>query len=63
VIVRAWVRADGSVEQASVVSDPGHGFGTAAINCTQHTRFNPARDAQGRPIRALSPPIRVRFTR
>jgi protein TonB len=63
VIVRAWVRADGGVERASVVSDPGYGFGSAALACTLRTRFNPARDARGRAVRALSPPIRVRFTR
>lgn len=63
VIVRAWVRPDGSVEQAWVVSDPGFGFGAAAVACSLRTRFNPARDADGNPVRALSPPIRVRFTR
>jgi protein TonB len=63
VIVRAWVRADGSVERASVISDPGYGFGAAAITCALHTRFNPARNARGEALRALSPPIRVRFTR
>jgi protein TonB len=63
VIVRAWVRADGSVERASVVSDPGYGFGEAAMACALRTRFNPARNARGETVRALSPPIRVRFTR
>lgn len=63
VIVRAWVRADGSVERASVLSDPGYGFGAAAVACALHTRFNPARNARGEALRALSPPIRVRFTR
>jgi periplasmic protein TonB len=63
VIVRAWVRADGSVEQANVVDDPGNGFGAAAIACALRTRFNPARNARGEALRALSPPIRVRFTR
>ncbi|HET8932034.1 MAG TPA: TonB family protein [Polyangiales bacterium] len=63
VVVRAWVRADGSVERVSVVSDPGYGFGAAAIACALHTRFNPARNARGEALRALSPPIRVRFTR
>lgn len=63
VILRAWVRADGSVERASVISDPGYGFGPAAIACALHTRFNPARNARGEALRALSPPIRVRFTR
>lgn len=63
VIVRAWVREDGSVERASVVSDPGYGFGAAAMACALRTRFNPARNARGAAVRSLSPPIRVRFTR
>ena len=63
VIVRAWVREDGSVERASVVSDPGYGFGAAALACALRTRFNPARNARGEAVRSLSPPIRVRFTR
>jgi protein TonB len=63
VIVRAWVREDGSVERASVVSEPGYGFGAAAMTCALRTRFNPARNARGEAVRSLSPPIRVRFTR
>lgn len=63
VIVRALVQADGTVERASVVSDPGYGFGAAAVACTLRTRLNPARNARGEALRALSPPIRVRFTR
>jgi protein TonB len=62
-IVRVLVRPDGSVESASVVKDPGHGFGQAAVACAMRTRFEPARDRMGRPIRAQSPPVRVRFTR
>jgi len=63
VVIRVVVRADGSVESASVVSDPGHGFGQAAMACATRTRFVPARDRSGRPVRTTSPPIRVRFTR
>jgi periplasmic protein TonB len=63
VVLRVVVRADGSVEQATVMSDPGQGFGEAAVTCARRTRFTPARDARGQPIRAVSPPVRVRFTR
>jgi len=63
VVLRVVVRADGSVERATLLSDPGHGFGSAAVGCARHTRFSPARDAGGEAIRATSPPIRVRFTR
>lgn len=62
-IVRVVVRADGSVESAAILSDPGHGFGETAVACAMQTRFAPARDRQGRAIRSQSPPIRVRFTR
>lgn len=63
VLIRVVVNSDGIVESATVLSDPGHGFGQAAIACALHTRFNPARDREGRPTRASSPPILVRFTR
>ncbi|HVZ37371.1 MAG TPA: TonB family protein, partial [Polyangiaceae bacterium] len=63
VVLHVSVRPDGSVASARLVSDPGHGFGAAALVCASHTRFTPARDRQGRAILAESPAIRVRFTR
>jgi len=63
VVLRVVVRADGTVTRAELVSDPGHGFGAAALRCARSARFDPALDAAGRPIDATSPPIRVRFTR
>jgi periplasmic protein TonB len=63
VVLRVVVGATGNAESASVVSDPGHGFGAAAVSCAMKTRFTPARDPQGTLMRAQSPPIRVRFTR
>jgi protein TonB len=63
VVIRVVVRPDGSVESANVVSNPGHGFGDAAVSCAMKTRFTPAHDRQGAPVRSVSPPIRVRFTR
>ncbi len=63
VVLRVVVRADGAVEAARVLDDPGHGFGRAAADCARHTRFSPALDADGHPIRSTSPPIRVTFTR
>ncbi len=61
--IRVTVRADGSVENSVIVDDPGDGFGPAALRCARATRFTPATDADGRPIRAVSPPIRVHFYR
>ena len=63
VTVRVTVRADGSVERASVIRDPGDGFGEAAVACALKTRFTPALNRAGEPIKAKSPPIKVRFTR
>jgi len=62
-VLRVIVRADGVVESATILNDSGHGFGQAAVACAMRTRFAPAHDRHGRPIRAQSPPIRVRFTR
>jgi protein TonB len=62
-LVRVVVRTDGTVASARIVRDPGHGFGAAAVECARRTRFTPATDAEGRPIQAESPPVRVRFTR
>jgi protein TonB len=63
VVIRVIVDADGNAESATVLSDPGHGFGRAAMRCAMQTRFTPARDPDGKPIRAQSPPIRITFTR
>ena len=62
-MVRVVVAADGQVVSATILSDPGHGFGQAALECARRERFLPARDRDGHPIRSESPPIRVRFTR
>jgi protein TonB len=63
VVIRVVVDTDGHVASAEVISDPGHGFGPAAATCARQTRFAPAHDRQGEPVRAKSSPIRVRFTR
>jgi protein TonB len=63
VVLRVVVDARGAAEQATVLADPGHGFGPAAVACALRTRFVPARDRSGEAVRSVSPPIRVRFTR
>ena len=67
VVIRVVVGPDGGADSVDIVSvstaDPGHGFARAAATCALHTRFTPARDRSGDPVRARSPPIRVRFTR
>ena len=57
------VDAQGRVTAATLLSDPGYGFGAAALRCARQHRFLPATDVAGRPIAASSPPIRVRFWR
>ena len=63
VLIRVVARSDGSVEAVTVQSDPGHGFGDGAADCARRARFVPARNSNGEPVRATSPPIRVRFSR
>jgi periplasmic protein TonB len=62
-VVAVTVDEDGRVASAHVVSDPGHGFGRAAVGCARNVRFTPALDRDGHPVRAESPPIRVHFSR
>ncbi len=41
--LRLRIGADGRVEKATVVRDPGHGFGPAAVeSALRHFRFRPA---------------------
>jgi periplasmic protein TonB len=63
VVLRVVVDKSGSVISARVINEPGFGFGDAAKTCAMRTHFSPARDAQGDPVQAESPPIRVRFVR
>jgi protein TonB len=63
VVMKVVVRADGAAESVRLVSDPGHGFGPAAVACAMATRFEAARDREGRTVASISPALRVRFTR
>lgn len=70
VLLRVTVAADGRFESGSLVSVPRAstaggdlGFGQAALKCAAAARYTPATDDAGRPIKAVSPPIRVRFVR
>lgn len=60
--VRITVSAEGRVESATLESDPGFGFGRAALECARAMRYSPALDRAGNPTRA-SASIRVRFWR
>lgn len=61
--LRVTVEPNGHASKIRVTRNPGHGFASAATRCAREAHFEPARDARGRPVRAESPPIRVRFTR
>ena len=63
VVIKVEVGADGRVINAAIVRDEKGGFGDAALACARRTRFVPARDRDGQPLRAWSPPIEVRFER
>jgi periplasmic protein TonB len=63
VLIKVEVDGDGRVLDAKIVRDARRGFGEAAIQCAKRTRFVPAKDGAGRPLRAWSPPIEVRFFR
>lgn len=63
VTLRVNVKADGTPTQATVLSNPGHGFGRAARRCALSRSYQPATNRSGQAISAQTPPIRVRFTR
>ncbi len=61
--VQVAVRADGTPERVTVLSDPGHGFGRAATQCAMQQRYETALDRDGNPIPGLTRSLRVRFER
>jgi protein TonB len=63
VVLRVRVRADGTVRSATLVTDPGFGFGEAALACARRMVFTPALGRDGTPVEADSPAIRVHFVR
>jgi hypothetical protein len=63
VSLRAVARADGTFESGEILDDPGHGFGAALLACARRHGFSPARNRDGRPVRARSGIIRFMFTR
>jgi biopolymer transport protein ExbD len=63
VVLQSKVDADGQATHVSVITDPGHGFGAAALACAMREKYQPARDANGRAIAGETKPFRVRFER
>jgi protein TonB len=56
------VGTDGRAKSASVVSDPGYGFGAQARRCAMSKRYKPALNRDGKKI-TKTIVVRVRFTR
>jgi Gram-negative bacterial TonB protein C-terminal len=63
VVIVVDVRADGTPSSVAVVSDPGHGFGDAAMQCAMEQRYVAARDDSGRAVASRTKPFRIRFVR
>ncbi len=61
--IQVAVRADGTAERVTVLSDPGHGFGRAATRCAMQQRYETALDRDGNAIPGLTKSLRVRFER
>lgn len=56
------VRANGTPQDAKVVSDPGNGFGREARKCALTRRYEPALNREGQPI-AGSTVVNITFQR
>jgi protein TonB len=61
--IQVSVRADGSPEHVTILSDPGHGFGRAALRCAMQQHYQTALDHDGTPIPGVTQSLRVRFER
>jgi protein TonB len=62
-VLRSKMDAEGQATHVSVITDPGHGFGAAAVACAMREKYQPARDANGRTVADETKPFRVRFER
>ncbi len=62
VTMRVEVDATGHVRHASVVRDPGHGFGREAARCVYEKHWTAALDRRGAPV-ATTAVVVVRFVR
>jgi hypothetical protein len=63
VVIVVDVRADGMPSSVAVVSDPGYGFGEAAMRCAMEQKYVAARDESGRAVASRTKPFKVRFVR
>lgn len=59
VVLRLLIDAEGKLEAVTIVSDPGDGFGAAAVAAVREFRFSPAK-VDGKPV-ATSIPFKFSF--
>ncbi len=57
------VDSNGRAKSASVLSEPGYGFGQAARRCALSKQYSVGKDRLGRPVTKTTPPIAVVFRR
>jgi TonB family protein len=62
VVVEVEVAANGRASGVRVVSDPGHGFASAAVSCAMEAKYEPARDTAGTAVSAKTK-VRIHFER
>lgn len=62
VSLQVQVSPDGKVQNVTVVSDPGYGFGREVTRCALRKRWDPGTDREGKPKGATAR-IQVRFHR
>jgi protein TonB len=63
VLLVVTVLPDGTPGAVTVLQDPGHGFGRAAVACAKRQTFTFARDRHGKHLQADTAPFYMRFTR
>ncbi len=61
--IQVSVSAEGLAQTVKILSDPGNGFGGAAIRCAKRQRFRTALDRDGNPQAGNTNPFNVRFNR
>jgi protein TonB len=63
VTVIVTVGLDGRAQNATVLKDPGYGFGRFARQCAMRKTYTVGLDSNGKPTVTTTPPFIVRFTR
>jgi periplasmic protein TonB len=61
-VIEVFVGGDGKAQRASILQDPGHGFGREARTCAMHEAYVPALDRDGKAVPS-SKKFRVKFER